>query len=84
MRTAIACAGLLALCAVAQAKVAPQENAQIVIASVDTTIPNGTAGAIPEADYFRAPPSSTDTDRIFPCRLQLRMFDKMRMAQSCH
>ena len=82
MRTAIAVAVLLAFCAAAQAKVAPQEDAKIVIASVDTTFPNGAAGAIPEADYFRAP-MPTATDRIFPCRLQLRMFDKTRMAQTC-
>ncbi len=83
MRTAIIFAAVLAFCAAAQAKVAPQEDAKITIASVEATIPASVAGAIPEADYFRAPPPPGDSSRAFPCRLQLRMFDKVRMAQSC-
>ncbi len=83
MRTAIIFAALLAICAPAQAKVAPQEDTKITIASVEATIPAGVAGAIPEAAYFRAPASPADSSRVFPCRLQLRMFDKVRMAQSC-
>ena len=83
MRTAIMFAALLAFCAAAQAKVAPQENAKIVIASVEATIPSGAAGAIPEAGYFHAPPTPQAAHRIFPCRLQLRMFDKTRMADAC-
>ncbi len=83
MRVAIVFAALLATCAGAQAKVAPQEDVKITIASVEATIPVGGAGAMPEADYFRAPPSPAESSRVFPCRLQLRMFDKVRMAQSC-
>lgn len=83
MRTAITLSLLLALGAIAQAKVAPQEDARTVVAAVELTIASGTAGASPEADYFRAPPSPADINRIFPCRLQLRVFDKTRMAQSC-
>ncbi len=83
MRPAILFAALLALCTAAQAKVAPHDNAKIVIAAVEATIPSGSAGAIPEADYFRAPPAPQGAHRIFPCRLQLRMFDKTRLANSC-
>ena len=83
MRVAMVFAALLAVCAAAQAKVAPQEDTKIVITSVEAMIPAGVAGTISEAAYFRAPPSPTDSSRMFPCRLQLRIFDKMRMAQSC-
>ena len=82
MRVAMVFAALLAICAAAQAKVAPQEDTKIVITSVEAMIPAGVASAISEAAYFRAP-SPTDSRRMFPCRLQLRIFDKMRMAQSC-
>ena len=81
MRVAMVFAALLAICAAAQAKVAPQEDTKIVITSVEAMIPAGVADAISEAAYFRASP--TDSSRMFPCRLQLRIFDKMRMAQSC-
>ena len=37
-----------------------------------------------EADYFRAPQAPFAAGRVFPCRLQLRMFEKTRLAQSCH
>ena len=45
---------------------------------------NGAENAVPEANYFRAPAEPFAAYRIFPCRLQLRVFDKTRMAQSCH
>ena len=75
---------LLALGTLAQAKVAPRQDVRIVNGSVDLAIPNGAENAVPEANYFRAPAEPFAAYRIFPCRLQLRVFDKTRMAQSCH
>ena len=88
MKALLVFAALLALSAVfgasAQAMVAPQQNAALVIASSDSAISAGPAGALREADYFRAPPSPSTRDSVRPCRLQLRIFDKVSLAQSCH
>ena len=84
IQTIAACAVLLAPGTITQAKIALADDARIVIASLDSTIPPATECATPEAKYFRAPPSPLATDRLIPCRLQLRMFDKTRVSQSCH
>jgi hypothetical protein len=52
----------------------PEESAMLV----------GPAGAMLESDYFRAPPAPIAARRVFPCRLQISVFDKTRLAQSCN
>jgi hypothetical protein len=83
MKQLIVLALFLAVCAVAQAKPAPVEAQPPVISPVDLTVSTGPAGATLEQDYFRAPQPAYAGARIFPCRLQLRVFDKTRLAQSC-
>lgn len=84
MKALTAFAMLLALCvtfgATAQAKVAPLESQAVVTASDDWA--SSRSAEMREADYFRAPQSPV-TERDYPCRLQLRMFEKTRLAQSC-
>jgi len=80
MRTAIALAAALAFCSAAQAMLAPQHNSKIVAAAVDVAIANDSAGFSPEADYFRAPETRA-AKRM--CRPQLRIFEKVRLANSC-
>jgi hypothetical protein len=90
MKAMIALVVLLALGAVAQAKPVPVEG-QAVSHSFDgpawtddAAINIGAAGASLEANYFRAPQEPIAAGRIFPCRLQLRVFEKTRLAQSCN
>ena len=71
-----------ALSAAAQANLAPVEPPQSAIAANDLAIATGAAGATLEHDYFRAPQPAYATINVFPCRL--RIFDKMRIAQSCN
>lgn len=73
---------LLAVTAPAQAKLAPFE-AQVSESLDNTTINSGASGALLEAAYFSAPQPFA-AGRIFPCRLQVRMFDKTRLAASCN
>ena len=42
----------------------------------------GSVGAMRERDYFQAPQSPFNAD-AFPCRLELVLFNKTRLAQSC-
>jgi hypothetical protein len=44
----------------------------------------GAAGVTFEQDYFRAPQPAHAAGRGLPCRLQLHIFDKTRLAQWCH
>jgi hypothetical protein len=41
-------------------------------------------GASLEANYFRAPPLPAAARRVFPCRMQVFLFEKTRLAQSCN
>jgi hypothetical protein len=84
MKALIAVAVLLALGATAQAKVAPLERQMVAISADDSTINSGPSGAMLESNYFRAPQTPAAAGRIFPCRLQLRVFEKTRLAQSCN
>lgn len=85
MKLLITIAVLLALGASVQAKPAPFELRPLAISANDTVIQSGPAGAMLESDYFRAPQQPTAARRLFPCRLQLRMFDTVRLAsQSCN
>jgi hypothetical protein len=83
MKELIALVLFLAMCAAAQAKLAPVEAQQAAYSPDDLTVSTGPAGATLEQDYFRAPQPAYAGARIFPCRLQLRIFDKARLAQSC-
>jgi len=76
-------AGLFALVAVAQAKPAPVEPWLAAFRPADLAIATGASGATLEQDYFHAPPPFGATGHVFPCRLQLIIFDKTRLAQAC-
>jgi hypothetical protein len=85
MKNLIAIAVLVSLGASAQAKPAPFEIRPLAISANDTVIQSGPAGAMLESDYFRAPQQPVAAGRLLPCRLQLRMFDTIRVAsQSCN
>src|ERR1700686_2959595 len=82
IKTIVVLVIFLALGAVAQGKLAPVEPQQIALSADDLAIATGAAGATLEQDYFRAPQSAYASGHIFPCLLQLRIFDKTRLAQS--
>lgn len=84
MKTAIAMAMLFALGATAQAKLAPLEQPMVAVSADDTTIDSRPSGAMLESVYFRALPTPFAAGRVFPCVLQLRLFQKTRIAQSCN
>ena len=84
MKALVIVATVLVLGAAAQAKPAPLDLRPIAPPAEDVTIATGPAGATLESNYFRAPPEPYAAGRVFPCRLQLRLFDKTRLAQSCN
>jgi hypothetical protein len=84
MKALLTIAMLLALSATAQAKFAPVETPRVTISPEDNGIFVGPAGAMLESDYFRAPQTPVASGRLFPCRLQLQVFNKTQLAQSCH
>jgi hypothetical protein len=85
MRASVALVSLalLAFCIPAQAKFAPVEAQVLASVPDDTTINSGASGTMLEASYFSAPQPFA-AGRLAPCRLQVRMFDKTRLAFSCH
>lgn len=84
MNPLLAVALLLTLSAAAQAKPAPTEPMRLTHAPEEMAMSVGPAGAMLETDYFRAPQRPVTAGRVFPCRLQLQLFDKTHLAQSCH
>jgi len=84
MKILITFAVLLAIGVTAQAKPAPFELRPVAFSVEDTVIDSGPSGGSLESDYFRAPQQPLAAGRIFPCRMQLRVFDKTRLAQSCN
>lgn len=84
MKNFIALALLLALGVVAQAKPAPVEPQPAAISPDDLAISTGAVGATFEQDYFRAQQPADAAGRVFLCRPQRLIFDKTRLAQSCH
>jgi hypothetical protein len=86
MKAVTAFAVLLALGAPfgasAQAKIAPLASQAVVTASEDLAASR--LAAQREAEYFRTPQSPLASELLFPCRLQHVIFDKTRLAQSCH
>jgi hypothetical protein len=83
MQALLALAVLLAFAAAVQAKPAPLDPQPISLATTDAAIATGPSGTTLESDYFHAPQLPYAAGRVFPCRLQLRVFDKTRMARSC-
>ncbi|MGH6666116.1 MAG: hypothetical protein ACREB2_14640 [Pseudolabrys sp.] len=84
MKNYIAILLFLAFAAAAQAKPAPVDPQLVAFSPGDLAISIAPAAAILERQYFQAPQPANTASRIFPCRLQLRVFDKTRLAQSCH
>ena len=84
MKNFIALALLLALSSTAQAKLAPFEPLRTTIAPDDLMISTRPAAAALEQNYFRAPPPADAAGGVFLCRPQRLIFDKTRLAQSCH
>jgi len=84
MKALFAFAVLLSLGATAQAKPTPVDPPAKALAPDESAISVGAAGAMLESDYFRAPQEPFAAGRVFPCRLQLRPFEKTRLAQSCN
>ena len=84
MQALLALTVLLTLGAAAQAKPTPVERIQNPFAPDESAMLMGPAAAMLESDYFRMPQTPFASDRVFPCRLQLRIFDKTRLARSCH
>jgi hypothetical protein len=80
---AIGAVALIALGAAAQAKLAPVEPQPTAISPDNLAMSAGAAAATFEQDYFRAPEPASAAERGLPCRLQLRIFDKTRLAQWC-
>lgn len=73
---------VIASAATVNAKLAPYtetEKPQVVQEAALTGEP---LGAMLESSYFQAP-RGTYADRRYPCRLQMRMFEKTQLAQSC-
>lgn len=84
MNILLALALMVSLGAAAQAKPAPLDPSPRDLMAEETAISVGAAGAMLESDYFRAPQEPFAANRVFPCALQLRPFEKTRLAQSCH
>lgn len=84
MKAIAAFAVLLTLGAGAMAKPAPVERQRVAISPDDLAIQIEPAGATLEANYFHAPQQPFAAGRVFPCRMQLRVFEKMRLAQTCN
>jgi hypothetical protein len=83
MKSLTAIALLCALGTVAAAMPAPVERARpaVVLGGADISI--GPSGAVRERDYFQAPQAQFNAGG-FVCRLPLIVFDKTRLASSCH
>ena len=84
MRALITLAMLLAVSASAQAKPTPFNLQPTAPTTGGTDIDTGPAVTTLESDYFRAPQQPYAAGRVFPCRLELRVFEKTRLAQSCN
>ncbi|MCF8476182.1 MAG: hypothetical protein K9G60_04075 [Pseudolabrys sp.] len=78
MKTAIALAAILAAGATAQASLTPYRHTPVAAAPDVMAIYTGPAGAQVERDYFQA------ADRTQPCTVNLFVFTKQRLAQTCY
>jgi hypothetical protein len=84
MKPFLTVVALLAFCGAAQASPAPTEPMRLTHAPEEMAMSVGPAGAMRESNYFRAPQRPVTTGHVFPCRLQMQVFDKTHLAQSCH
>jgi hypothetical protein len=82
MKVVLAFALFLTLSVTAYAKLAPVETPRLTPQSNDSAVLVGPAGAMLESDYFRAPQKPAPDSHM--CRLQLRVFEKTQLAESCH
>jgi hypothetical protein len=83
---ALLLAATLGFTAAVQAKPAPLDNIDTPptpVAFEDSTVDSGPSGAMLESSYFNAQQAPFTAQRLFPCRVQVRMFDKTRLAQMC-
>ena len=83
MKALLALAVVLILGAAAMAKPAPVDRPAKVVSAEDSAVAISVPGATLESDYFRAP-RAPSASGMFPCRLQLHVFEKTRLAQSCN
>jgi hypothetical protein len=83
MKTSIAFALLLAFGTVAQSTPTLLDLQSNSLSSDHAAIYIGSSRATLEAEYFNAPQQPYAAERVYPCRLKLRIFEKTRLAQSC-
>lgn len=83
MRPVLALVLLLTLPAVAQASRGPAPEKRLTPSPADWAIFTGPAGAMLESDYFRAPGANLAGSGLFPCRLDLDLFNKTRLTMTC-
>jgi hypothetical protein len=90
MKAAIVSAQLLVLTfltagAPALAKFTPVEPEVPVtaISLEDTTINSGPAGAMLESNYFNAPQRPLAGIRVYPCSVQVNLFQKTHLIRTC-
>jgi len=74
---------LIALGAGAAAKPSPYAPPPLRPAHSEDALYLGPAGAMLEADYFRAPPPQFGARRVFPCQFHLHVERASRLVQSC-
>ena len=72
---------LLTMSAFAQAKPSPLAPQAIATSPDNTVIESGPSGAMLESNYFNAPQAPFTAGRLMPCRLQLTVFEKTRLAR---
>lgn len=83
MKGFAAIALLCALGTVAVAKPAPIERGRSAVAFNDADINIGPTGPAREREYFQAPQAQFNAGGLV-CRLPVIVFDKTRLASSCH
>jgi hypothetical protein len=77
-------AAVLAASAPAQAMFAPADAHAIALLPDENAFASTTSGGLREQAYFSAPQTPLATGRVIPCRLQLNVFEKTRLARSCN
>jgi hypothetical protein len=83
MRPALAFVLLVALSAAAEANYGPAPQKRLTPSPSDWAMFVGPAGAMLESDYFRAPAANVAGDGLFPCKLDLDLLAKTRLAMTC-
>jgi hypothetical protein len=84
MRPVLALLLLATLSAAAQASRGPAPEKRLTPSPADWAMFVGPAGAMLESDYFRAPAANLAGDGLFPCKLDLDLLAKARLAATCH